>query len=55
VVSGANSVTIVSRNSNLSAIRESIDEVSKGLDVRVYDVEKASTLEEAYREAMRDG
>lgn len=54
VVSGANSVTIVSRESEVSALKKTIDEIAKKLEVKVYDIVKASTLEDAYREAMRD-
>lgn len=53
VVSGANSVTVVSQSNDVTAVREVIDEVSRGLDLKVYDVERATRLEDAYREAMR--
>ncbi len=54
VVSGANSITIVSKENEISSIKGAIDEISKRLKIRVYEIEKASTLEDAYREAMRD-
>lgn len=54
VVSGANSVTIVSRESEISALKKIIDEIADKLEIKVYEIVKASTLEDAYREAMRD-
>ena len=54
IVSGANSITIVTKESEDSSVKRTIDEVSKQLKVKVYEIEKASTLEDAYREAMRD-
>jgi hypothetical protein len=44
----------VSRESELSALRKTIDEIAKKLEVKVYEIVKASTLEDAYREAVRD-
>lgn len=54
VVSGANSVTIGSRENDALTVKTIIDEVSEKLSISVYEIEKASTLEDAYREAMRD-
>jgi ABC-type multidrug transport system ATPase subunit len=55
VVSGANSITIASKDNEAAAIQEIVGEVSGRLNIKVYEIEKASTLEDAYREAMRDG
>jgi hypothetical protein len=43
----------VSREIEVSALKKTIDEIAKKLEVKVYEIVKASTLEDAYREAVK--
>lgn len=53
-VSGANTVSVTIKEGKLKAIRTEVEELAESLGVSVYAFEQAGTLEDAYKEVMRD-
>ena len=53
-ISGANTITIRMESENLSGISSKIHEIGEKLGIRVYAIEHADTLEDAFRELVRD-
>jgi hypothetical protein len=52
-VSGANTVTLVVKDSYLDTFENEIKTVSSKLKIQLYAIEKAETLEDAYNEVMQ--
>ena len=53
-ISGANTVSVTIEEGKLKVIQTEVDEIAKSLGIRVYAFEQAGTLEDAYKEVMRD-
>lgn len=53
-ISGVNTLTITLGQGNIDAVKHDIDAISEELGITIYAIEKSSTLEEAYREVVRD-
>lgn len=52
-ISGANAITVKLEPNQLKEIQSEIERIAKSLEVRVYAIEKALTLEDAYRGIMK--
>jgi ABC-2 type transport system ATP-binding protein len=53
-ISGVNTITITLGQGNIEAVKHDLDVLAETLGITIYAVEKASTLEEAYKEAVRE-
>jgi ABC-2 type transport system ATP-binding protein len=53
-VSGANTLTITLAQGEIDVVKHELDNLAEKLGITIYGIEKASTLEEAYREVVRD-
>ncbi len=54
VVSGANTVSISVRDITLSSVKENLDVMAQQLGIIIYGIEQANTLEDAYKEIMKN-
>lgn len=54
MVTGVSTVSVTFEEDNLSAIQTRVQEMAESLGIKVYAFEQAGTLEDAYREVMRD-
>jgi ABC-2 type transport system ATP-binding protein len=53
-ISGVNTVTITLGRGNIEAVKHYLDVLAETLGITIYAFEKASSLEEAYKEAIRE-
>jgi ABC-2 type transport system ATP-binding protein len=51
---GVNTLTITLGQKDIDAVRHDLEVLAETLGITIYAIEKASTLEEAYREVVRD-
>jgi len=54
VISGANTVTISIREDTYSSVKERLDALAQQVGTTIYAIEQANTLEDAYKEIMKD-
>ncbi len=53
VLSGTNTITVEIQQGNREKVESDVKAVAKGLNIEIYAVNQASTLEDAYREVMQ--
>ncbi len=53
-VSGANTVSVTIEEGKQKVIQTEVEEIAESLGIKVYAFEQAGTLEDAYKEVMRD-
>jgi len=54
VITGANTITVSVDKNQLNAIKAEVERIAESLGIKIYAFEQAGTLEDAFKEIMRD-